>query len=411
MRAITRELSRLAAGSVVPGLQPRLLIALCAGALVAAAITPAAMAQSKSAKVIFSQEESCRKIYQTGLEFLKNARLDNAAEAFAEVKEACPDMIDAYLNLGAIQVQLGEYLEAIDTYEDAIDQDPGNLDVKEAMAYALSSAGEFEDAVALYLELHKLLPEKADIMKNLAFVYKQSGLIAEAVMLYNRLIELGMADATTVSEAGRMALENKLFFPAVTFYQKLYDFNPEDVNTLSILGGYYWKIRFYERVIPYYEKILEIDPDHSQALLFHRILIVSYKKIKDFDNAARHAEHVLSMEPDDPTSYCNLALIYKDAKDHEKAIETVLRGIEVDSNAGCLYYAWGVALEVQAKLLEKQKRYKEMLDLYNDAKTKFQKVISTGDAHYSAPAKQQMERMDLLIERVEKLIEQEEMGQ
>ncbi|MCK4303707.1 MAG: tetratricopeptide repeat protein [Candidatus Eisenbacteria sp.] len=389
----------------------RLLAALCVGGILSAFLMSSAMAQSKDAKAIFSQEELCEKSYQTGLEYLKNCQLRDAAEAFTEVKEACPDMIDAYLNLGAIEVQLKEYMRAIDTYQDALDQDADNLDVKEAMAYALSCAGELDDAAVMYLELHEARPQKTDIIRNLAFVYKQKGLIAEAVMLYNRLIELGAADPTMVSEAGRLALEQKLYLPAITFYKKLYEYNQKDVNTLSILGGYYFKIKFYDQAVGYYDKILELEQDSDQTLQYHKIRAACLKSIKEHARAAEDYEYVLAQEPSSVANYCNLIFVYKNLRNFEKAVATVKRGLEVDPNAGCLYYGWGLTLEGQGKSHEKRKRFEDAIDSYKAAKGKFQRVIDLDDPTYARYARKQLERMDLLIERVKKLQEREEMNQ
>ncbi len=360
--------------------------------------------------VVFSQEEICKQKYQTGLEYMKNQRLHDAAAAFSEVKEACPSMVDAYLNLGFIQTQLSQYTEAIATFEDALDQDPQNLDIKEAMAFALSSAGELDDAEEMYLDLHEARPEKSEIMKNLAFVYEKKGKVAEAIMLYNRLVELGHNDPNMVSQAGQLALNEKLFFPAVTFYSKLYEYNPENIGTLGILGGYYYKIRFKGQAIPYYEKILELEPDHEQALLFHKILVDCYKSTKQWEKSAEHAEYVLSQEPDNTDNYYNLGSTYKDAGNLGKAIETIRRGLEIDPNAGSLWYLWGTVMEAEGRTFENRKRYDDAIDSYEEAKEKFQRVIDLNDPRFGRYARQQLDRMDQLIERVYKLKERDEMG-
>lgn len=384
----------------------KLYLAVLGGLLL---ITSIPHAQDTGSEKIYSQEAECRKRYQDGLEYEKNQRLSDAFEAFDAVTEACPAMVDAYLHKGLIEVQLGRYSEAIATYEDALDQDPDNLEIKEAMAFALSSAGELEEARNLYIELLEANPENVNVMRNLAFVYQQLGSVAESVMLYNRLIELDHADAKMLSEAGRLSLEEKLFLPAVTFYQKLYEFNPGDVNTLSILGGYYYKIKFFSEARGYYEKILELEPEHDRALLYHKILGHCCKMIKDHVCSAVHAEFVLEQEPGDVNNWCSLAFIYKDAGEYDKALDTVRRGLEQFPSGGCLYYAWASTLEKKAESLERRKAFQEMLGLYQEAKTKFQKVMDLNDPHYGSYAGQQLERMDLQIERVYKLMEQEEM--
>ncbi len=386
-----------------------LAIAVLGGLLLAIPVLPA-RAQGTGSERIYSQEAECRRLYQDGLEYMRNQRLNDAAEAFDTVKETCPGMVDAYLNLGMIYVQLSRYSEAIAVYEDALDQDPENLDLKEAMAFALSSAGELDEALELYLELYATDPEDVKVMQNLAFVYQQKNMIAESLMLYNRLIELEQADARMLSEAGRLALEQKLFLPAVTFYQKLYEYNPKDVNTLGILGGYYYKIKSYGEARTYYERILELEPDHPQALLYHKILGHCCKQIKDLLCAAEHTEYVLSQEPDDVNNYCSLAFIYKDADEPDRAVATVQRGREQFPQGDCLWYAWGSALERKAKLAEARKRYEEAIEHYKQAREKFEHIGSSlPTGRYTDFARQQLERMDALIERVYKLVEQEEM--
>jgi len=371
------------------------------------AVTPAA-AQDRGSQSALSQEESCRVKFQEGVDYQNSRRLDQAREAFDEVRETCPDMIDAYLKLGLILVQLKEYMEAIDVYEDALDRDPENLDLKEAMAYALSSAGELEDAIELYLELYRARPENTSLLRNLAFVYKQQNMVPEAVTLYNRLIELGEEDPQLVSEAGRLALQNNLYLAAVGFYQKLYEYDPNNVSTLHILGGYYWKIKFFEQVIPYYDKILAIEPDHAQALTYHKILGECRRKTKDFDAAAEDSLWVLEHEPENASNYTMLARIYKDAKNHAKAIEIINRALKKWPNSAETYYWWGSALEVEGKALEAQKKYDEAINSFNKAKEKFQKVIDMNDLTYSGHAKKQLPRMDALIERTKMLIERSE---
>jgi tetratricopeptide (TPR) repeat protein len=381
------------------------VLAVCvAGAFMCATDATA----QEGGRTSLSQEEACRQKYQEGMELQNSRRLDQAAEAFDEVRETCPDMIDSYIKLGLILVQLNDYMEAIDVYEDALDRDPENMDLKEAMAYALSSAGELEDAIDIYLELIRSAPDNTDLLKNLAFVYRQSGMIPEAITLYNRLIELGVADPQMVSEAGRIALQNKLYLAAVAFYQKLYESDPSNVSTLHILGGYYWKIKFYDQVIPYYGKILEMEPDHAQALTYHKILGECARKIKDYDQAAIHSEYVLEQEPGNVNNYINLPRIYKDDGKYQEAIDVIKRGLERFPDNGALYYWWGASLDVKGQAMDRRKSFIESIDAYNEAKEKFQKVIDLQDPTYSPHATKQLGRMDEMIERTRMMQDRED---
>lgn len=359
---------------------------------------------------VFSQEEICQRKFQEGLQYKGNQQLATAAERFTEVKEACPDRIDAYLNLGEIQVRMDDYLEAIDTYRDALDQDPGNLDVQEHLAFALSAGGEFEDALELYLELNEKRPNRPQILKNLAFVYQQMGRVAEAIMLYNKLVEMDQADARTVSEAGRLALDNSLYLPAVTFYKKLYEFDPTNVNTLHVLAGYYFQIRFYEEAAFYYDKLLEQELSESQRVSYHKYRGYCRNKARDYVGAAEDYEFLIEQEPEDASHYCNLVFAYKDGGKLEEALAAVQRGIEAHPTTGCLYYGWAVTVAAQGDNLVRKKDFSTGIAKYRAAKEHFQKVIDLQDPHYANTAGDQLGRMDALVARAQKLAEKESLG-
>jgi len=375
-------------------------------ATAASLIPPPAFAQARDAE-IFSQEEICRRRYQEGIQYKNNQQLQQAAERFTEVKETCPDMVEAYLNLGEIQVRLRQYQEAIDTYRDALDADPGNLDVQEHLAFALSSSGDLDDALALYLELHEARPERTELLHNLAFVYEQMDMIAEAIMLYNRLIEMDNATARTVSQAGRLALDHHLYLPAVTFYEKLYEFDPNNVSTLHILAGYYFQIGFYEEALVYYNELLEQDLTESQETTYHKYRAYCRNKVKDFEGAKEDYDYLVAMEPQDVSHHCNLAFACKDGGLLAEARRAVRAGLELHPNAGCLSYAWGVTLLSDAKRLEDRKQYQKAITSYEEARQKFQRVVDLRDANYAGAAAEQIGRVDALIEITGKLMAKE----
>ncbi|MFH1145264.1 MAG: tetratricopeptide repeat protein [Candidatus Eisenbacteria bacterium] len=370
------------------------------------ALAPAVSAQTKGEQV-FSNEETCRRTYQEGVQYRNNQQLKDAAARFSEVKEACPEMIHAYLSLGEIQVSLRQFQEAFDTYRDALDQEPGNLDVKEHLAFALSSAGEFDEALGLYLELRAVLPEKPEILRNLAFVYQQKGLIAEAIMLYTKLVEMDEANANTVSDAGRTALANHLYLPAVTFYKKLYEYNPNDASTLHILGGYYFQIGFYAEALFYYDKLLEQELPEDRTVSYHKYRAYCRNKEKQYIGAAEDYEYLIAKEPGEVSHHCNLAFAYRDGGQFNKAMAAIRSSLEQSPQAGCLYYAWGVTLLGQGREFEGQKRYPDAIGAYNEAKPKFEKVMALGDRNYAEASGKQIEAIDQLIERAEKLMEKE----
>ncbi|MBM3318225.1 MAG: tetratricopeptide repeat protein [Candidatus Eisenbacteria bacterium] len=379
--------------------------------LVGVALLSVAPALAQSGQpAMFSHEEVCRRKFQEGVQYKNNQQLSQAEQSFVEVKEACPEMIDAYLHLGEAQVRLRKYLEAIDTYRDALDRDPGNLDVKEALAFALSSAGELEDALDLYIELNRERPGKPEILKNLAFVYQREGRVAEAIMLYNLLVEMDQADPRTVSEAGRLALDHKLFLPAVTFYKKLYEFDPRNTSTLHILAGYYFQIKFHKEAARYYDELLALPIEEGAELNYRKYRGYCRNRMGDYLGAAEDYRYLIEKEPDDISHLCNLAFALRDGGRLDESLVAVRGGLVKHPDAGCLHYAWGVVLSAQGDDLARQKRFEEAIARYQDAKGKFQRVVDLRDSLYGKSAGDQVSRMDQQVDRVAKMAEKEKLS-
>jgi Flp pilus assembly protein TadD len=120
-----------------------------------------------------------------GLRHLRQAREAQAIVARA-MKEAPKDP-DLRVELGKVQLALGEPLKAIDSLS-RVDSEINSerWDIKIAMAIAYDRLGMYEQAERRYQQALKLSPENAIVMNNFALSLAQAGRLPEAVDILER---------------------------------------------------------------------------------------------------------------------------------------------------------------------------------------------------------------------------------
>lgn len=364
--------------------------------LLAGAATPIA-AQDE----VFSTEELCRKNYQTGMEYKKNLKYQDAEEFLTLVVETCPDKLEAYLNLGEVQRFLEKYMDAIDTYDRALEIEPRNLDVQEALAYTYGASGDLDESIRLYQKILDVDPEREGVYQNLAFLYEKQGKWPEALMMYKKVLARNPDKTDVLQKIARTALDHKLYLEAMNLYEKLYAAMPEDIGVLRILGYFYYQVKLYESAVPIYQTILEREPDSPSSLFEMKILAICLKEAGRPGEAAEVYERIIEREPENLQNYYNLAFMYIDLRDFGKAQDAIQRGLSQDPNYVCLYYAWGKIHENQAKVSDDAERFDEAVGLFGKAKEKYQKCAGSG-AFCSSTCQREIERQDALIDRTAK---------
>ena len=93
-----------------------------------------------------------------------------------------PNNIQAQLKLGRLQVQLGKYNEAIETYEKIVSIDPNSPDVYFNLAFAYAMNKDYSHAETLYRKVVNLAPKYLDeALFNLAMMEEKQGKLDDAV--------------------------------------------------------------------------------------------------------------------------------------------------------------------------------------------------------------------------------------
>lgn len=350
---------------------------------------------------VFSTEELCRKNYQTGMEYKKNAKYRDAEEFLMLVVETCPDKLEAYLNLGEIQRYLQNYVDAIDTYDRALEIEPRNLDVKEALAYTYGESGDLDASIDLYQDILDIDPERSGVYGNLAYLYEQQEKWPEAMMMYKNVLAREPENQDVLKKVARMALDKKLYLEAMNLYEKLYEANPDDIGILRILAYFNHQVNLPAQAVELYQQILAMEPESPSALFEMKLLAINLKKAGRPGDAAEVMERIIELEPADLKNYYNIALIYIDEKAYDKAVSASTRGLEQDPSFICLNYTLGKVKEEQGVTADEAESFDRAVDLFKQAKQYYVKCAE-GGGFCAGTCQKEIERMDALVDRTQK---------
>jgi tetratricopeptide (TPR) repeat protein len=180
-----------------------------------------------------------------------------------------PEKVDAYKNLAFSYAQKDDQEAAIQTYHDALQVAPDDLEIKNFLGQLHYSTKKFDKAIEILSEVI----EKADpssetysqALLSLAFSYDLTDQPDKAIAAYKSAIKASPDNTDLIFNLGRILMQQKDFDKAIENFQKVIDKKPEDFDALMSIGNCYLNMEKFEEAVPFYEKATEIKPDNIQA--------------------------------------------------------------------------------------------------------------------------------------------------
>jgi tetratricopeptide (TPR) repeat protein len=103
---------------------------------------------------------------------------------------------DAYINLGYALHMSGQYDQAVEVFEQALEYSPDNpvlienlVNVYETKAGNLAAIGNFAEALMYFEKIERIAPEQPDLMYNIALMHYQLKDYREAIKYYNKQLK------------------------------------------------------------------------------------------------------------------------------------------------------------------------------------------------------------------------------
>ncbi len=161
---------------------------------------PQKIVPEKSSIQKTEKQDDLMKPYLLGCEQERLQLYVDAIESFKEAIVIKPDYVDAYVNLGNVYYQVGRYTEAADSYREALRIKPINPFLYNKLGTILIILGAYKEAVNAFDNAVKIDPGNAGAYFNLGIAYLLDGDKLAATNAHKILKGLDTNRARSLSE-------------------------------------------------------------------------------------------------------------------------------------------------------------------------------------------------------------------
>lgn len=234
--------------------------------------------------------------------------------------------------------------------EELVRANPGDPDLRVAIADAYLASGDAQRAIGQYSEALKGVEDHKGALLGLGRAHAKLGHHEQAIEHFNRVVEIGMqGDMPRLDQQ----LEAALFYlgqihldlddpeAAIDALTQAIGLAPTDADAIYLLGRAYQENGDHEEAITRFERAVQFVPDWVEA---YQDMAFSYEALGD--TAAREY-------PDGM-----LALL---AGDHDEAIEHLEAAAETDPENANAFWGLGAAYEMVRKSDEALAAYQQAL--------------------------------------------------
>lgn len=276
---------------------------------------------------------------------LQNKRNKALAELRARARAATDPL--SHLRFGDELARLGQYRDALQHYEKALEAFPEDKALLNNLAYVLSYLGDRDKALDIYQRARALAPDDPTLLKNMGILYRAVGrheeaaeCLAASVKLdpqnidthFNLAMELRRLDReaeadhhfqscvaiyrtnvlrlshdpVTMTTVGKGLLRLNNVTDALHVLEGAAKLNPNNAQTLAALAEAKELLQQKEVAFALYQKSLSIDPSN----VFARQRVASlYAAMDKNEQAAREYRRILQYTPDNEEARYHLSAL------------------------------------------------------------------------------------------------------
>jgi len=199
----------------------------------------------------------------------------------------------------------------------------------------------FEEAIKHYLKAIELNPDNAEARNNLGVAYKETGDLTAAIESYQKAISLKPDYVDAYNNLGSVLQEKGDHEAAIEIYHRVIELNPNIAQVHSNLGAAYKENGDLTAAIESYQKAISLEPDYAEA---HNNLGIALKIEGYLEDSIGSLTRALQLKPNDATIYVNLGATLKDKGDTDQAIKAYRQAIEIKPDSAEAHYNLGSLL-------------------------------------------------------------------
>ncbi|WP_185147260.1 tetratricopeptide repeat protein [Chryseobacterium sp. KBW03] len=270
-------------------------------------------------------------------------KLPEAEKNYQKINTIQPNNLPTLFSLAGINSRRGNVSNAKTYLQQIIQLDSLNFNAyKQLAAYA-----ETPNTKLNYLKKANAINSiDPDVSYDLSMVYNGLKQYQPAYDVLKTAIASDTENFTL--QQAQLSIANRLgkYTEVIETGEKLLK-NHADVNVMNDMGQAYFYVKDYQKCISLY-KILEEMGVQNEGILY--FMALSYRELKDYNNAAIYAQKTIDEAISDHTTlyYAALAGIYEAKNQYNDAVTAYKRGLTFGTS-NIIYYRLGLLYDLNLK--------------------------------------------------------------
>lgn len=173
--------------------------------------------------------------------------------------------LEGHCKVGRQLFRQGKHAEAIQVFEQALQADPDQADVHDAIATAYFVVKQYDKAVEHFTRVTQLQPMDAKAYINLGAVFNRKEEFQKAADVLKKAMSRDGKAVEAYYNLGIAYRGLKQPAMAVNSYKEAIKLNPRMLDAMQNLGNTYLDLNNPKAAIEQYKRALDIDPDFERA--------------------------------------------------------------------------------------------------------------------------------------------------
>jgi len=267
--------------------------------------------------LFLSTNATAYELYSLGLQHEMAGDIITAIQYYQGALSEDPGEPDIYVTLANALYQIRKFDEGIAVARAGLNIAPHDLNLLEITAIGFLGKSDLRRAIKAYHDLRERCPECLDHYESLSILYEgiQDLEAAQRILLD---IPDSLKTAGTFVQLGLLAGKNKDHLTAIEYYRKAHGIDPLNSTALVGLGTGFDIINVKDSAIHYYELALA---DDTLFISVGRRLIDLYTDVDLYNKVIPIARHVLLEDPDDVYTRRSVGYAYYKSDSLERALQ------------------------------------------------------------------------------------------
>jgi len=271
-----------------------------------------------------------------------------------EVYKSLENLEEVYDDIAKAYMAIGNYGEALNNYEKAIQANADDLLLQYEYAKLLARTKQYKDANQRFSNLI------ASDSLNPNYYY-ELGVVLEkqkdttALQQFQKTFKLDATHQKAIFKIAKHHLIKRNFIEAHRYIDKGLESYKNNIELISLKAQTYYHQDYYTHAVVWFNKLLDLG---EKSEFIHEKLSLSYAQNSDYEDAIYHRKQALKYNPNDASAIFVIGTYYERLSDFENAEAYISKAIKLqDRSLADEYQRLGT-------LYNRQKKYDQAIKAF-----------------------------------------------